>query len=58
MTQIRGLPLTCSILKMGYDVLVNKYGCKVQEMYTVQDHPPPTEVLLLPSLHTLYKTHV
>ncbi len=28
-------------LKMEYDVLINKYGCKVQEMYTVQDHPPP-----------------
>ena len=45
-------------LKMDYPVLVNEYGCKVQEMYTVQDHPPPTEVLLLPSLDTLYKTHV
>ena len=30
-------------LKTGYDVLVNKHGCKVQEMYTVQDHPPRIE---------------
>ena len=46
-------------LKTGYDVLVNKHDCKVQEMYTVQDHPPrPTESLLLPSLDSLYKAHV
>ena len=46
-------------LKTGYDVLVNKHDCKVQEMYTVQDHPPPpNESLLLPSLESLYKAHV
>ncbi len=39
--------------------LVNKFRCKVQEMYTVQDHPPPpSEFLLLPSLSSLYKVHV
>ncbi len=27
-------------LKTGYDILVNKHNCKVQEIYTVQDHPP------------------
>ncbi len=38
-------------LKMEYDVLINKYGCKVWETYTVQDHPPPpSEFLPLPSL--------
>ena len=26
-------------LKTGYDILVNNHDCKVQEMYTVQDHP-------------------
>ncbi len=46
-------------LKMEYDVLVNKHRCKVQEMHTVQDHPPPpSEFLLLPPLDSLYKTHV
>jgi hypothetical protein len=46
-------------LKTGYDVLVNKHDWKVQEMYTVQDHPPPpNESLLLPPLDSLYKTHV
>ena len=46
-------------LKSDYPVLVNKYNCKVQEMYTVQDHPPPpTEFLLLPPLDSLYKDHV
>ncbi len=46
-------------LKMEYEVLINKYGCKVQEMYTVQDHPPPSpEFLLLPLLDSLYKVYV
>jgi len=46
-------------LKMEYEVLVNNYGCKVQEMYTVQDHPPPpSEFLLLPPLDDLYQTYV
>ena len=46
-------------LKMDYDVLVNKYGCKVKEMYTVPDQtPPPSEFLLLPPLDSLYKAHV
>jgi hypothetical protein len=31
-----------------------KYNCKVQEIYTVQDHPPsPNEPLLLPPLDRL-----
>jgi hypothetical protein len=37
----------------------SKYSCKVQEMYTVQDHPPPpSEFLLLLPLGSLYKDHV
>ncbi len=33
--------------------------CKVQEMYTVQDHPPsPNDSLLLPPLDSLHKAHV
>jgi len=44
---------------MEYVVLVNNDECKVQEMYTVQDHPPPpSEFLLLPSLDNLYKVYV
>jgi hypothetical protein len=46
-------------LKMEYDVLIHKYGCKVKEMYTLQNHPPPpSEFLLLPSLDSLYKAYV
>jgi hypothetical protein len=46
-------------LKMEYEVLINKYGWKVQDMYTVQDHPaPPSEFLLLPPLDSLYKVYV
>jgi hypothetical protein len=48
-------------LKREYDVLVNKHGCIVQEMYTVQDpvsQVPPSEFLLLLTLHGLYKTNV
>ncbi len=46
-------------LKTGYDILLNNHNCKVQEMYTVQDHPPsPNESLLLPPLESLYKTHM
>jgi hypothetical protein len=46
-------------LKTGYEVLFNKHDCKVQEMYTMQDHPPrPNESLLLPPLDSLYKAHV
>jgi hypothetical protein len=46
-------------LKTGYDILVNKYDCKVQKMYTVQDHPPsPNDSLLIPPLDILHKTHV
>jgi hypothetical protein len=45
-------------LKTGYDILVNKHDCKVQEMYTVQDHPPSrNESLLLPTLDNLHKAH-
>ena len=46
-------------LKKGYDILLNNHNWKVQEMYTVPDHPPsPNESLLLPPLKSLYKTHV
>ena len=46
-------------LKTGYDILVNDHNCKVQEIYTVQDHPPsPNESLLLPPLDSLYKANV
>jgi hypothetical protein len=46
-------------LKMEYEVLINEYGCKVQEMYTVQDHPhPPSDFLLLSLLDSLYKDYV
>ncbi len=46
-------------LKTDYDILVNKYDCKVQEMYTVQNHPPcPNDSLLLPPLDKLHKDHV
>jgi hypothetical protein len=46
-------------LKTGYDILLNNHNCKVQEMYTVQDHPPsPNEFLLLSPLESLHKTHV
>jgi hypothetical protein len=45
-------------LKSEYGVLLNKYECKVQEMYTVLDHPPPpSEFLLLPPLDSLCKAH-
>ena len=45
-------------LKSEYGVLLNKHDCKVQEMYTVQDHPPPpSEILLLPPLQSLCKAH-
>jgi hypothetical protein len=41
-------------LKTGYDILLNNHNCNVQEMYTVQDHPPsPNEFLLLPPLESL-----
>ena len=46
-------------LKKECEVLVNNYGCKVQEMYTVQGHPPPpSEFLLLPPLDSLYKVYM
>ena len=45
-------------LKSEYGVLLNKHDCKVQEMYTVTDHPPPpSEILLLPPLESLCKAH-
>ena len=45
-------------LKSEYGVLLNKHEYKVQEMYTVQDHPPPpSEFLLLPPLESLCKAH-
>jgi len=48
-------------LKREYGVLVNKHGCLVQEMYTVQDPPaqtPPSEFLLLPPLNCFHKANV
>jgi hypothetical protein len=46
-------------VKKCYDILLNNHNCKVQEMYTVQDHPPsPNEFLLLPPLESLHKTYV
>jgi hypothetical protein len=46
-------------LKLEHEVLISKYGYKEQEMYTVQDHPPPpSEFLLLPSLDNLYNVYV
>lgn len=45
-------------LKKDYDILINKRDGKVQEMYTVEDPPPPSEFLLLPPLDSLYKVHV
>ena len=45
-------------LKSEYGVLLNEHDCKVQEMYTVQDQPPPpSEILLLPPLECLCKAH-
>jgi hypothetical protein len=45
-------------LKSEYAVLLNKYDCKEQEMYIVQDQPlPPSETLLLPVLERLYKVY-
>ena len=48
-------------LKSEYDVLVNKHGYIVQETYMVQDPTtqiPPSEFLLLQSLHCLYNANV
>lgn len=45
-------------LKREYDILVDKYGCTVQEMFTIQDPPVPPSELLLPSLKCLYKVNV
>ena len=45
-------------LKIEYEILVDKYGCVVQETFTVQDHPdPPSDTLLLPPLKCFYKTN-
>ena len=58
MTRIRGPASHLLHLKSEYDVLVNKYGCIVQEMYTVQDpaaQVPPYEFLILSPLHCLHK---
>jgi hypothetical protein len=48
-------------LKSEYEVLVNKHGCIMQGMYKVHDpaaQAPPSEFLLLPPLHCLYKANV
>ena len=45
-------------LKSEYEILVDKYGCVVQETFTVQDPPaPPSDTLLLPPLKCLYKAN-
>ena len=44
--------------KREYVTLVDKYGCVVQETFTVQDPPAsPSETLLLPPLKCLYKAN-
>ncbi len=63
MTLILGMPRTAlAQFKNGLRrpcYYCDKHDCKVQEMYTVQDHPPPpNESLLLPPLDSLYKAHV
>ena len=56
------MPLTVNNAALTYynlcKLVINKHDCKVQEMYTVQDPPPPNESLLLPPVDNLYKTHV
>ena len=43
-------------LKREYEILVDEYGCVVQEMFTVQDPPaPPSDTLVLPPLKCLYE---
>jgi hypothetical protein len=52
---------TFGVIPKPPDVLVNNHVCIIQEMYTVQDpeaQTPPSECLLVPSLHCLYKGHV
>ena len=45
-------------LKREYVTLVDKYGCVVQENFTVQDPPAsPSETLLLPPLKCLHKAN-
>jgi hypothetical protein len=46
-------------LKEVYEVLLNKFNCKEQERYVVQDQPlPPSDTLLLPPLSSLYKVRM
>ena len=41
-----------------YEVLLNKHNWKEQEMYIVEDPSlPPSDILLLPPLKSLYKVH-
>ena len=45
--------------KREYDILVDKYGCLVQETFTVQDLPaPPSDILLLSPLNDLHMVTV
>jgi hypothetical protein len=45
-------------LKKEYEILVEKYGCTVQEMFTVQDPPTPqSDKLPLSPLKCLYKAN-
>ena len=46
-------------LKQVYEVLLNKFNCKEQESYVVQDQPlPPSNILLLPPLSSLCKVYM
>ncbi len=45
-------------LKREYATLIDKYGCVVQETFTVQDpSASPSETLLLPALKCLHKAN-
>ena len=57
-TQILGPGTHLLQLKREYEIFVDKYGCSVLEMFTVQDPPaPPSDTILLSSLKCLYKTN-
>jgi hypothetical protein len=46
-------------LKQVYELLLNKFNCKEQESYVVQDQPlPPSDILLLPPLSSLCKVYM
>ena len=46
-------------LKRDFDIFVDKYGCSVQETFTVEDPPaPPSDILPLPPLNCFHKATV